>query len=76
MIKMTKTSKELIEFNKAFLIMQNRASSLYKSEHNGEIDFEEIDKLIFERLIYGKEVYELEKLQKVLRKIKKEMKEV
>lgn len=69
-------NSKLIAFNQAFITMQNRASDLYKSKHNGKVDLVETDKLILERLIYGKEVDEIEELEKVVRKIKKEMKEI
>lgn len=73
---MVKTKKELVEFNEAFLHMEIMAGKLYKSEHNGKIDLNEVDKFILERLVYGKDIYEITEYQKILRKIKKELKEI
>lgn len=72
--KHVEVNPKLVAFNQAFISMQNRASELYASEHDGKKDLLATDELILERLAGHKELEDIERLEKVLKKLKKDLK--
>lgn len=74
-IKKPKYQKELERFNFAFITMENRAMELYEAKY-GEKSMQGADDLILERFAGYREIDDIERFQKILRKLKKEVKEL